>query len=472
MPDSVDPPGSATSAASVPPTQPGPALRSLMEEAQTAIKTPRWGIARLISFRFLFLYFGLYFLPYPVSFFTGLWGLPIPLQWIGQGAGYLSGWFEQATHAAAIWVGGAILGLGEGAVVIQPTGSGDTMAEYVKVFCIAVLAIAGTIAWTFADLGRWSYPRLGALFRVYMRYALSMWLLSYGFAKVPPLQFQPPGPESLIRTYGESSPMGLLWTFMGFSPAYTMFAGVAEIVPGLLLLFRRTATLGALIGAATMFHVVVLNFCYDVPVKLFSMHLLAAALVIAAPDLPRLLNVFVLNRPVPAAVLHAPQPRWRWWTLRGLKAAYLALLLGGNVYGAYQGWYMWGPGAPRPPLTGVYEVGSFRIDGEQKPPLWTDQTRWRRFIVSRRGFVNVQYMGDQRERFSLTRDEAAGTIELKAMGAAEGITLTCTSVEGGLILEGPFRDHQVRAELRKLPEASMPIQTRGFHWIQEFPFNR
>ena len=42
--------------------------------------------------------------------------------------------------------------------------------------------------------------------------------------------------------------------------------------------------LGALIAAVVMSQIVMLNFSYDVPVKLFSMHLLLQALVLAAPD--------------------------------------------------------------------------------------------------------------------------------------------------------------------------------------------
>ena len=38
--------------------------------------------------------------------------------------------------------------------------------------------------------------------------------------------------------------MGLLWTFMGHSPAYSAFTGAAEALAGALLLFRRTTLLG------------------------------------------------------------------------------------------------------------------------------------------------------------------------------------------------------------------------------------
>jgi hypothetical protein len=423
--------------------------------------------------RFVVLYFTLYMLPFPLTAFGGLGSLPPPLRWISQAGAFLSGLFEQGANALAVWVGEHVLRLGAGAVVIQPTGSGDTMLAYVQMFCLAVLAAAAAVAWSLARPAQAVSPRAMDLFRTYMRYAMAGWLLIYGFSKVPPMQFQPPGPELLSRTYGESSPMGLLWTFMGFSPAYTMFAGLAELVPGFLLLSRRTATLGALLGSATMLNVVALNFMYDVPVKLFSAHLWLALVIIAAPDVPRLLNLLVLNRDAPAAVLYPyPPAHPRLMTLA--KAVFIILLVSGHLAGAYTGWYQFGPGQPSPPLAGIYDVEAFEVNGEERPPLWTDEARWRRLMVSRRAnFVTLQKMADKSERLLLKHDEKAGTFVLTPPGSKESFTLTCTMREDGwMTLEGPFRDGNVRVALKRVREGRFPIQSRGFNWIQELPYNR
>jgi hypothetical protein len=49
------------------------------------------------------------------------------------------------------------------------------------------------------------------------------------------------------------------------------------VVGGALLLFRRTTTAGALVLIAVLTNIVTLNFSCDVPVKLFSSHLLLMA---------------------------------------------------------------------------------------------------------------------------------------------------------------------------------------------------
>ena len=83
---------------------------------------------------------------------------------------------------------------------------------------------------------------------------------------------------------------------MGASTAYQMFAGLAEVLAGLLLLFRRTALLGALLCGGVLANVVLLNFCFDVPVKIYSSHLLLMAVCIIYPDTGRLVSFFLLSR--------------------------------------------------------------------------------------------------------------------------------------------------------------------------------
>lgn len=64
-------------------------------------------------------------------------------------------------------------------------------------------------------------------------------------AKFGPFQFARPELKHLDRIFGEASPMGLR-TFMGYAPGYAALGGAFEVLGARLLLFRRTATLGAL----------------------------------------------------------------------------------------------------------------------------------------------------------------------------------------------------------------------------------
>ena len=84
---------------------------------------------------------------------------------------------------------------------------------------------------------------------------------------------------------------------MGASESYTMFVGFAEMISGILLFPRKTSTLGALMSIGVLSNVVALNFSYDVPVKLYSSHLLAMAIFVLLPEARRLANFFIFNRP-------------------------------------------------------------------------------------------------------------------------------------------------------------------------------
>ena len=76
--------------------------------------------------------------------------------------------------------------------------------------------------WSVLDRGKVNYDRLLQWLVMLVRYYVIYQMLIYGFAKLFYLQFQPPRFARLIQPYGDSSPMGILWTFMGQSKGYTM----------------------------------------------------------------------------------------------------------------------------------------------------------------------------------------------------------------------------------------------------------
>ncbi len=96
------------------------------------------------------------------------------------------------------------------------------------------------------------HARAHELLRILLRFAVGSALIGYGVAKIIKTQFPFPGVDTLLEPYGEASPMGLLWTFMGFSTGYNIFVGLSEAGGGVLLFYRRTTTLGALILVPAM----------------------------------------------------------------------------------------------------------------------------------------------------------------------------------------------------------------------------
>jgi hypothetical protein len=264
-----------------------------------------WGFLHRLGFRLACIYFPLYFL---AGYF--------PPDWV-------------------VWLGFHLFKL---KFVAVNTGSGDTMFSYVLHFLVLFSSLVVMLIWSVLDARRAQYERLSEFLRIFVRYFLASNMIGYGMVKVFNTQFPLPGLSASNVTYAESSPMGLLWRFMGFSLEYTMFAGALESLAGVLLLFRRTTLLGALLTSAIMTNVVMLNFCYDVPVKLGSGHLLFSSIFLLLPEVPRLWQFFVMNRAVPARL----EPnlfvsRWAKYSAWGAKL----LIVSWMVYGAYGQFTLW-----------------------------------------------------------------------------------------------------------------------------------
>ncbi len=129
-------------------------------------------------------------------------------------------------------------------------------------------------------------------------YYLALMLLIYGFNKVFNYQFYFPEPNILFTPVGQLSPDILYWSTMGTSYSYSLFAGLIEVIPALLLLFKRTRLLGACIAFAVLTNVLMVNVGFGITVKLQSAFFMLLSIIIIAPNLKRLW-LFFTGKPVP-----------------------------------------------------------------------------------------------------------------------------------------------------------------------------
>jgi hypothetical protein len=222
-------------------------------------------------------------------------------------------WYGHASRPVVEWMAHHLFNLTY--ELVPPNGSGDTTFNYLEILAYFGIAVLAAIVWSLLARKKSDYSSMRDLLRGTLRYTLAFALLEYGMMKVTLEwnQFPPNNALQLDKTWGDSSPMNVLWAFMGASLPYTMFAGLFEVLAAVLLLWRRTALLGALVALAVTTNVMLLNYCYDVPVKIYSTHLVMMAVMIVLPDARRLLNLLVLNRTVePAAQSGIWQGRLPW----------------------------------------------------------------------------------------------------------------------------------------------------------------
>ncbi len=316
-----------------------------------------------------------------------------------------------------------------------------------------------------------------AYLRLIVRFTLAITLINYGFAKVFPLQFKPPNLTQLVETYGDSSPMGLLWTFMGASDTYRIFAGALELVGGLLLLFRRTTSVGALFSATVLLNVVFLNFCFDVPVKLYSSHLFLMCIFLFAPDLPALWHFFVTHRLARLEGVWLPR-----FERRGLRISAVVLqvivivsVLFNFGYGSYAG--MRKRQKPPSPLTGVWDVTGVDAQATGDPPSGFGPVEWQEVVFESRSFGNnTTVRANSGHWFGLKTDLAESKdhrVKLATWQRNETGEFTFAQPDDQhLVLTGVWNGLPATIHFNRYRKGQFLLTSRGFHWISEFPFNR
>jgi hypothetical protein len=285
-----------------------------------------------------------------------------------------------------------------------------------------------------------------------------------------------------VELYGNFSPQAVLWNSIGAAPAYEIFVGSAEVLGGLLLILPVTTTLGALVCAADMTMVFVLNMTYDVPVKIDSFHLLLIALFLLAPEVRRLIDVFFTYRATPA---RSEPPLFR--SARAIRIALACQLLlgaylaGVNLQQRVHNWSTRGGGRPKPALYGVWNVEKMTIDGQLHPPLLTDAARWHRMIFDSQGNVELQGMDDS--LLYLRPAQKASSLDLSDRGplprfgypghpGLSGKFAMERPLPDELTLDGSMGEHHIHAELKRVDLRQFPLVSRGFHWINEYTFER
>ena len=442
-------------------------------EATTPTDT-NWKLSRKISFRFFCSFFILYIFPFPLN------SVPFGGE-INKISEKILGWYYAAfEYVTVFWhwltpgVAKTLLNL-ENPITIFTNGSGDTTYDYVLVLTMILLSILICIGWSILDRNRKNYNTAYYWLCVLIRYYLAVIMLSYGFSKVFHLQMPYPYLSRLVQPYGDSSPMGLAWTYVGQSKAFSAFVGWSEVICGLLLFFRKTTLVGALLTLIVMGNVVVVNLCYDIPVKLFSSVLEIMALYLAAPYLKKIYQAFIQHKPIHINNYYQPvfTKRWQAIGIKILKVLIIADALFSGVKGSIDQGKQYGDNAPKPPLYGIYNTVLVVRNNDTIPPLTTDTSRWKQIIVQSNNYARIKLMNDTLRNYNFKVD----TVLKKAVVFPNWDTLNKINFNyitdaDYLTFTGKFKNDSLFIKLKRFDEKNFRLMSRGFHWINEYPYNR
>ncbi|MGY6742728.1 MAG: hypothetical protein ACXIUQ_08335 [Cecembia sp.] len=420
-----------------------------------------WSQSRKILFRLVFAYVFLYCFAFPLYFFPYGSTLIHPI--------------GSQLQNLAIWLGQHLFGIVE-EIPTAETGSGDTLIYWLLWATKTILALIVTVVWSTLDRKRASYQFLQRVLITYVRYFVALIIFSYGMAKVIPTQFSEPSYTQLMKTYGESSPMNLLWTLMGYSTPYQIFGGIMEVLAAVLLLFRRTVLLGALVMMTVMANVVAMNFAFDVPVKLASSHYLLFSIGLAWIFRRNLIALFFLQKPSQPISLKPIFLQKRAFIVTQIfKTVFLGYFFYSAVSNNLNYQKRIKDGALASPLSGVYHV--------QLKPMANDSLDYEKASTSIKRLIfdnyrperlTVAFEDDSKIRYLAEYDEEKQLIKaVLPSDSTNRMELTYRfDEEGRLYLKGTYKEDSLALELNRIEIDSLLLVKKKFQWISPVPFNR
>ncbi|NER18884.1 DoxX family protein [Spongiivirga citrea] len=402
-----------------------------------------WNATTKITFRFIFSYVMLY----------------IILMFLSS-----------SLESVIVSIGKGLLGINY-EFVANGRGSGDTTFAYVTLFINLVGAlIIGTI-WSILDRKRPAYNKLFYWFLVIVRIYLVLFMFFYGFVKVFKVQFPSPSLMRLLQPLGDFSPMGLAWTYMGYSKGFNLFAGGMEVLGGLLLIPRRTQTLGALVVMGVMLQVAVMNFMFDIPVKIFSVHLILFAAIIFMTDARRFINVFITNKETRTYQYYNPiDDKLYHKVIFWLKIGLTVLIFAGLSWQMHETEKSRGDLREKPALYGIWEAHTFIKNNDTLPPLITDEKRWRYLVVDFKDRASAKMMNGGVTSFNFEIDTTSKKLTIDNREDGHYFSYERKG-KNALILDGSFYYDSLKIHfVRK--DHKFELRNRGFHWINEYPRNK
>lgn len=428
--------------------------------AQVGLQWPLW---RKIIFRFFFIYIALIISPW-----TWLDAIP--------GVSYVTQYYYQVMDWAVRKANAKFFHVRK--VLIEPNGSGDTSWAWAQTWLLLILALIGCIVWSILDRKRPNYFHLNYWLCLFTRYYIAMVAFTYGIIKLFALQMFFPNLSQLATPLGDFLPMRLSWMFIGYSTPYQVFSGVMETIVGLLLLYRRTATLGILMGTAVFLNVMMLNLAYDIPVKLYSIQITLLCVFLLVNEWDRVFCFFILNRQAPACTIYYYPFTKKWMKVSRiiLKTVFIIIATGLQFYNT-NNYYkqVFAPNEKQPVKQGVYTVETFVVNKDTIPVSMADTVRWQDVIFDKGSLGSIKTSDTsfrqryRRAYFYYSFDSTASHIDFKKF-QGDSVSIATFRFEqpdsNTVFLKGKLRNDSLYVSLKRI-NRHFQLAEKQFHWLSE-----
>jgi len=428
-------------------------------DRNTEQRPSSWPLLRKIVFRFLFVYF--FFEIAPWTWLNEVPGVNFVIKYYLQ----FMDWLVHLGNAKLFHVR---------EVLVPENGSGDTSWGWAELWLLLTLAGLGCLIWSVLDRKRANYTHLNYWLCLFARYYIAYVAFIYGIEKVFAMQMLFPSLHQLATPLGDLLPMRFSWLFIGYSTPYQVFSGIMEVTAGLLLLWRRTASLGAFFATGVFINVMMLNLCYDIPVKIFSMQMVFLCLFLLLNESKRLVCFFILNKPADLCSIYHFEYTKKWMRISRivLKLLFIVIAVGFQINNDWGYFKLVHKEVKQQAIkNGVYEVTGYSANNTQL--LLTDSLRWKDAVFE--NGTGSTIVADTSFRLRYGR----AYFGFKADSAQHKITII-KSLDGSVIynfdyvlpdtssvrLTGKTRQGDVVINLKRT-KRHFQLAEKQFHWLSE-----
>ncbi|TBH76251.1 DoxX family protein [Aquirufa nivalisilvae] len=270
----------------------------------------------------------------------------------------------------------------------------STGSDWVTWFIIALLSFNGAFLWDKWYTKEVNYSRLFYWVRAIVRYRLALGLIGYAFLKIFTLQAPLPSLSNLNTNYGDFTAWKLFSLSLGVVPNYQSFLGFVELAGAILLLNRKTATIGTFIILPFIGNVAVSNIAYEGGEFFYAFYLIILALFVFAFDAIRLFQLISLEK---VTLANDYQPNFSPKTkinLGLIKALFILIFIGIYGFKSYSlfqhGGYQFSSKNGIPNAEGLYVVKQFKWNNHEIPYSTTDAIRWQNVVFEKWNTLSIK----------------------------------------------------------------------------------
>ncbi|PUZ24430.1 hypothetical protein GA0116948_10534 [Chitinophaga costaii] len=301
-------------------------------------------------------------------------------------------WYDRLFHPRSFfWILSSLAGYRANFITLTSESARWGIAGYATwgAALLGALIIAG--GWTFLVRKNEpeNYNRLYYWLRVVVRYRIALGIIAFGFLKFYPMQMPPPAISNLETDLGDYNTYKLYWQQVGVSIWYEVVLGLVEIVGGILLFFRGTTALGAVINIGVLGNIAHANLAYDGAVHVYSSFFVLLSLFILVPYVAPLWKLLIKQEDV-SLQLYRPAWKSRAQQIWAHTVKYVIVFFFTILYGILRYDVHFKQGNLKDPITpglakaaGVYNVTTFKLNGQDLPYSPLDSVRWSQVIFEK-----------------------------------------------------------------------------------------